>query len=803
MHNPTKAEAPAIATEAVSPTADPPPFAIDPRAILESMGDAFYALDREWRVVYANRRALAFWNMRADAFVGHILWDALPQLRGTMNESMLRRAAREQRSVSFEALSPVTGSWVQVTVAPYETGVGVYWRDITERKQTEQTLRANEEHLRLAQESAGIGTWDWYLAANSIHWSAQMFRLLGREPVEGTAEQLFALWADALHPDDRDAAYASAHAHSREVKPFTQEFRIVRPDGEVRWILSSGNVLAGDDGAPRRMLGVNIDITDRKRTEEALEQRVQDRTRDLQDALTALQESRTRYGAIFAHAPVDLVFMRVLPDGSLRCEDVNPAWLRHSGYAREQVIGRTLDAIFPPDQAKLFEARFRETIATGQPVEYEYTTQFPVGEAIRRAFQVPLRDADGEVEYVLLTALDLTEMRRIEAQLRQAQKMEAIGQLTGGIAHDFNNLLTAVTGNLELLQRRTQDERGLRYLGTALRAAQRGGALTQQLLAYARQQHLSPRPLDVNAILQGMLDLLQRSLGGLVQVSMELDPLLWPGRADPAQLESMVLNLAINARDAMPQGGTLRIATRNVADAPSGMAPELERGDYVVIAVIDSGSGMPPEVQERAFEPFFTTKAVGKGSGLGLAQVFGLARQFGGTARLQSTLGHGTTVEIFLPRTCFAEPAGAQDGAGEPAQRGSGLVLVVDDDPDVRAVAAGLLAEAGYTVREAGDCAAALAVLEREPVAVALVDYAMPGNSGLELVRLARQRRPGLKVVYVSGADLVLEPERDGADLLLAKPYTAAALLQVVREALRGRGRDASPQRADRPHRSA
>ena len=626
------------------------------------MGDAFYALDRDWRVVYANRRALAFWRLPADAVVGRVVWDALPQLVGTPNETMLRTVADKRQTVVFESPSPVTGAWVQVTVAPHEAGLAVYWRDVTERKQTEHMLRANEEHLRLAQEAAGIGTWDWDLVSDHIHWSPQMFRLLGCETIDGSATELFALWVRALHPDDRQEAAANARAHSTKVQPFEQEFRIIRPDGTMCWIASRGSVLPDDRGKPRRMLGVNIDITDRKRAEVALEQRVQERTRVLQQTLAALQESRTRYGAIFEHAPVDLVFLRVLPGGRLLCEDVNPAWTRHTGYSREQVVGRTLDQIFPPEQAAFFQAQFRQAIETGQPAEYEYTTQFPVGEAIRRAFQVPLYGLDGKVEYVLLTALDLTETRRIEAQLRQAHKMEAIGQLTGGIAHDFNNLLTAVTGNLELLQRRTGDARALRYIEMALRAAQRGGALTQQLLAYARQQHLSPRPVDVNAVLQGMEEFLQRSLGDLVQVVMELDPTLWPGRADPTQLESMVLNLAINARDAMPEGGTLRIATRNLAAARAGMAPELEPGDYAVIAVIDAGTGMSRDVQERAFEPFFTTKEIGKGSGLGLAQVFGLSRQFGGAARLQSDPGRGTTVEIFLPRARFLGAAGAAGG---------------------------------------------------------------------------------------------------------------------------------------------
>ena len=421
------------------------------------MGDAFYALDAEWRIVYVNRRALAFWDRAAGDLLGHILWDALPQLKGTPNEAALRLAVTEQRTVTFESPSPVTGAWVQVTLAPYETGAGVYWRDITVRKRTEQALRANEEHLRLAQEAAGIGTWDWDLTANRIHWSPQMFRLIGRTPFDGSAAELFAAWAERLHPDDRETAEANARAHSSAVKPFAQEFRIIRPDGETRWLLSCGNVLADEHGAPRRMLGVNIDITDRKRAEAALEQRVQERTRALQDTLAALQESRTRYGAIFEHAPVDLVFMRVLPNG------------RPAVRGRQSRLDQT-HRVFPrpgdrphagPHLSAGPGSAFEQIHSAGRskPASRSNTNtprRFPPAKRSVAPSRCRCATPDGRVEYVLLTALDLTETRRIEAQLRQAQKMEAIGQLTGGIAHDFNNLLTAVTGNLELLQRRSQ-----------------------------------------------------------------------------------------------------------------------------------------------------------------------------------------------------------------------------------------------------------------------------------------------------------------------------------------------------------
>ena len=255
-----------------------PTLSDDARAILESMSDAFYALDGAWRIIYANRRALEFWGLSAQDVVGRVVWDCLPQLVGTYNETVLRRARAEQRAISFEAPSPVTNIWVQVNVAPSLDGVSVYWRDITERVRAEQTLRASEEHLRLAQEAAGIGTWEWDLATGRTHWSPQMFRLIGRDPTEARDADHYALWRRVVHPDDREAVVATARAHSHRAGPFALEFRILRPDGEIRWINARGNVLPDSSGNPRRMFGVNIDITERKQTEAALEQRVAERT---------------------------------------------------------------------------------------------------------------------------------------------------------------------------------------------------------------------------------------------------------------------------------------------------------------------------------------------------------------------------------------------------------------------------------------------------------------------------------------------------------------------------------------------
>ncbi len=762
-----------------------PTLSADARAILESMGDAFYALDGAWRIIYANHRALEFWGLAAGDVIGRVIWECLPQLVGTHNETILRRARAKQRPVSFEAPSPVTNIWVQVNVAPSPDGVSVYWRDISERVRAEQTLRASEEHLRLSQEAAGIGTWEWDLVTGRTHWSPEMYRLIGRDPADQQSADHYALWRRAVHPDDRESVAASARAFSHRVGPFAHEFRIVRLDGAIRWINARGNVLPDSGGGPRRMLGVNIDITERKLTEAALEQRVAERTRVLRETVEALRRSRERYAAIFAHAPIYLAFMRVEPEGKVICEDVNDAWLRDTGFAREHVIGRSLDQIFPPEQAAFGLAQYREAIETGETVEYEYTHIFPSGEVIRRTFLAPLRGADGRVDRVLLTSVDLTAMRRVEAQLRQAQKMEAIGQLTGGVAHDFNNLLTIVLGNLELLQARLQDERSMRHLRAAQRAAQRGGELTHQLLAYARRQSISPRPVDLAAMIAGMGDLLQRSLGGLVRVNTTLDTDLWPAFCDPTQLELMLLNLAINARDAMPAGGVISIAAHNVA-ATGRLPPELDPGDYVSISVIDSGSGMSVEIRDRAFEPFFTTKEPGKGSGLGLAQVWGLAQQFGGTVLLESAPNRGTTVQVFLPRAgavVSAEPAAPEHG--DARTQADGVILIVDDDADARDIAAAFIEQDGYAVQLASSGQEALACLERSDISLALVDYAMPGMSGAEFVRRAQERRVGLPVVYVTGNPDALTAEAGPETAqVVVKPYTRAGLADAVRQAL-------------------
>jgi signal transduction histidine kinase/ActR/RegA family two-component response regulator len=380
---------------------------------------------------------------------------------------------------------------------------------------------------------------------------------------------------------------------------------------------------------------------------------------------------------------------------------------------------------------------------------------------------------------------EIDAREQAQSALLQAQKMEAMGQLTGGVAHDFNNMLTAVSGSLALLEARISDERSLRLLHTAQRGASQGAKLTESLLAFARKQRLNPIPADLNSIIGEMTEMLRRSMSPAVEIRHALASELWRVLVDTSQIETAMLNVTLNARDAMPGGGMVLIETANIKASSEELPEEIARQDCVLVSVRDTGTGMSPEVLERAFEPFFTTKEVGKGTGLGLSMVFGVVRQSGGAVRIRSRLREGTTVQIYLPRaietatfgTGRTRPAGAAEGAH---------ILVVDDDPDVRWIIAQDLQEIGYVVTEADSGRTALAILERDtPCDLMVADLVMPGLSGLDTLRLARRTRPDLKVLFASGyADL----SRFGSNLasysLLKKPFKSETLAEAVQTAL-------------------
>ncbi|MGE7419030.1 ATP-binding protein [Methylobacterium tarhaniae] len=390
-----------------------------------------------------------------------------------------------------------------------------------------------------------------------------------------------------------------------------------------------------------------------------------------------------------------------------------------------------------------------------------------------------------ELQARVRTNLELARLRReAEEQAAQTRKMEAVGQLTSGVAHDFNNLLAAVMGSVELAERRVSDERVLRLLHNAYQAAKRGAALTEQLLAFSRRQRLEARSTDLNGVLSGMADLLHRTLGGTIAVSTRLAADLWPAMADPNRVELAVLNLAVNARDAMPGGGELRIETANIAhDEPRPAA--LSSGDFVRLSVTDTGEGMSPEVLERLFEPFFTTKPQGKGTGLGLAQVYGTAKQLGGEVTVDSRVGHGTRVTLYLPRASMGVTRAEAPADRGPEATGGKSILLVDDDIQVRSTAAAMLQEMGHAVVATSSGTEALQLLARgDGVDLLLADYAMPGMTGGELATRAAAARPDLRVLLMTGyADAAALPNNA---LVLRKPFTLADLAQAVRGVLTG-----------------
>ncbi|MDQ4136021.1 MAG: ATP-binding protein, partial [Pseudomonadota bacterium] len=400
------------------------------------------------------------------------------------------------------------------------------------------------------------------------------------------------------------------------------------------------------------------------------------------------------------------------------------------------------------------------------------------GEVFRRTVLVPLMDEERHVRKIFVTSMDLTEQRRMEERLRQAQRLESVGQLTGGIAHDFNNLLTVVMGNLDML-RRAKPERAPRLIDNALAAVDQGRRLTSQLLAFSRRQPLRPEIVEVRALVGAMQDMLAQSLRGDIALDIDIAEELWPVEVDPTQLQAALINLAANARDAMPKGGVFRIRAQNRSSQNATTA------EGVAIQVSDTGVGIAPEDLPRVFEPFFTTKPIGEGTGLGLAQVYGFVQQSGGSADIMSEPGRGTTVTLVLPRAareCAQAPA--HIASAEPDSARTLRILLVEDNPQVAEIATALLAEQGHSVERAASAPEALAILQ-DDVGFDLVfsDLVMPGGmDGLELAKTIRRRMPEMPVLLATGYSAEAPRAQSEGFRLLSKPYEPRTLLDAIAE---------------------
>jgi PAS domain S-box-containing protein len=578
-------------------------------------------------------------------------------------------------------------------------------------------------------------------------------------------------------------------------------YRIIRPsDGETRWISVKSTIERDPQGKAIRLVGAHTDVTEQVLAEQALRQSEElyrtlaDQLAELNATLAQRVEDKTRERDRIWNVSQDLL---VVSDRNGVWRTVNPAWTKTLGWSEAELLNRTSEWLEHPDDGGITQAQVKKLGASETTVKFESRFRHKDG-SYRWLSWTGVSDKD----HNYAVARDVTaekaadeRLKATEEALRQSQKMEAVGQLTGGIAHDFNNLLTGIVGSLDLLQTRLNQGRTdnvARYIDAATTSANRAAALTHRLLAFARRQPLIPKSVDANQLVVSLEDLLRRTIGEAIDLEIVASDDLWCTLCDPNQLESALLNLAINARDAMPDGGKLTIVTANARlDSVTADTPALLPGDYICIAVTDTGVGMSAEVAARAFDPFFTTKPIGQGTGLGLSMIYGFARQSNGHVTIDSKIGRGTSVRLYLPRhhgDLAAQHASAAK-ATERAATGE-TVLVVEDEPVVRGVILEILAEQGYRTLEAVDGPSGLRILRSEErIDLLVTDVGLPGMNGRQLADQARESRPDLKILFITGyaesvaiSDGFLQPGME----MITKPFDLDNLSRRIRSMISG-----------------
>ncbi len=656
--------------------------------------------------------------------------------------------------------------------------------DITDQMLARETLRESEERFRLIADSAPVPIWVTKLDRKRSFANQAYVDFVGL-PYD---QAIDFDWRKVLHPDDLPRVLQQSVEGEASLKPFVLEARYKNAGGEWRWLRSESQPRWDPTGRHIGFIGVAHDITVAKQAEielrqlnETLEERIAERTAELESneaRLRAILETSNQYQG--------LVNLR----GELLY--ANKTALDGMGASSSDVIGKPLWETPWFSATEGMGTLVREafhTVLKGDAVRLEMRLRVPVGERDFDFGMRPVLDRHGNITGAVPEAVDITERRRGEEALRQSQKMEAIGQLTGGVAHDFNNLLTIIRSATDFLRRRElPEERRRRYVDAISDTVERASKLTAQLLAFARRQPLKPQIFNVGSQVEGVAQLVRPLVGGRIDIAVEIDDADCFTVADIAQFETAMINLAINARDAMDGEGRLVIGVHKVSGIPSLRAQSARGGDYVAISVTDTGSGIAPEHLDSIFEPFFTTKEVGKGTGLGLSQAFGFAKQSEGDVAVTSTQGKGATFTIYLPQA--QSPVAESQAAAltsETATTGRGYrVLVVEDNDDVGQFSTELLEDLGYVVRRVANANAALAILGENEFAVDLVfsDVIMPGMNGVELAGIIRERYPGLPVVLTSGYSNVLAENAHRGFELIQKPYSVESLSRILRKAI-------------------
>lgn len=737
-------------------------------AIVEASGEGIFELDNNGVVRYANPAAARMIGYAPEELLGvnynqlvtsaehdPEVTDAVRAARYTTD---MRRGVGAMLKRKDGRLRPVEYRVVPLHVNGRSHGTLFTFADVSERVRTDSMLQD-------MQATAKVGAWEYHPDNDRLIWSDEMYRI--HELPLGVPLDFKQI--HKMYDADDDARLAHLWRDAIEQgRNYDVEMRLRTTRGRTVWVHIIGKA-ERFNGRTLRMHGIMQDVTERRAAE------------------AKLRETRDFFASTLDAMPVMVLYVNA--DGTVTyCNKQTAEWWRKPV---EQIVGRQLIDLVDADYYQRLRPRI-DAVLAGSVQTFTESSEISGRRVDWQVHCIPERIADGPVRGFFSLMHDLSEVKRLEARLVQAQKMEAVGQLTGGIAHDFNNLLGIVIGNLQLLERSLGDQpQQVRKVSTAMRAAMRGADLTRRLLAFARRQILEPEVVDLNRHLKGLDELLHRTLGDSIEVRLEPMDDLWLTRVDPGQIESAILNLAINARDAMPNGGTLTIATHNrVIDAQFCTEhPGLEPGHFVCVSVSDTGIGISTEMLKNVFEPFFTTKEHGKGTGLGLSMVLGFAKQSGGTATIESQVGKGTTVNLLLPRCTDALSRRDDTGMYRLMPGGRETILVVEDDADLRETSSATLHSLGYNIIQARNPEHALEILSRgDNVDLLFTDIMMPGGMlGPTLAQRARELRPSINVLFTTGYAnnhvLATGASVSNSDVL-PKPFRTEDLAQRVRHLL-------------------
>ncbi len=728
--------------------------------IWESMTDAYVTLDAEWRFIYVNHAAAQVITHLTGIAPGDILGkthgEVFPALVGKEIEQRYRQATAEQAPVHFDNFYAPTGDWFEIHIYPSAIELGVYFRDISDRKTSESELLRTEERLRylLASNPAVL-----YACQASGDFAATFISenitvMLGYEEADFLADGQF--WANHIHPDDAPQVFAGL-THLFEQGTHTHEYRFQHQDGSYRWVLDQLKLVADAAGNPLEIVGYWIDITDRKESEQKIRE---------QANLLAIATD-----AIFVHNLDNQVLFW------------NQGAERLYGWSEAAILGQDWRNLLSPDTRSELATVIEQGHWQGEVTKVTQTGQSVVVMSRRSV----MLDGLGQPKSILTVDTDITEKKQLETQFLRAQRLESLGTLSSGIAHDLNNVLTPIIGIVQLLPHKIPnlDPQTQRLLQILNDSARRGADLVKQILSFTRGLEGKPTSTEVTHLLAEIQRIIRQAFPKNIELSLDLCRDLWLIAADATMLHQVFMNLCVNARDAMPNGGQLSIKTENLTIDKNYARMNLDAhvGPYVVVTIADTGMGIPPDIIERIFDPFFTTKDIGKGTGLGLSTVIGIVKSHQGFINVYSEVGKGTRFTVYLPATEIDETKTIVE-ADPPYGQGE-LILVVDDETAIQEITQVTLESHGYTVMTANDGIEAIALYaeHKQNISAVLLDLMMPSLDSATTMRTLHKLDPQVRIIAMSGLatnESVTKTMKEGVQAFLAKPFTAPELLNLL-----------------------